>query len=406
MPWRWLGLIVVVAACTDDHVAREPAPPADRDLAWYRVAMTGGDASEVAILLGVPKDPMGKQAVVVSGTERTVARVARSRATVRLEFPSYSAALVLEPASGGAYTGRYEIASRAWGSGRLPLRATPIPGPTLTAQATLTGGAPLDLGAPRTIWRMQLGENAVKLVVDQRAPANFEATMYFDNGNIVYLGGNGRGDRVLLTGFDGASAYSLDLMVDAARTRASGMWRAGHQLDWKEAIAGPRSDDFELGATIALENADAHLRHPLLEKLDGKPAIVELGASWCSTCKNVAPVLRELYRQHHGAGLEVITLLYELTNDPDANRHAETVFRELHGTTWTVRAVPGEQEDLIDVLPEGIVNVDLGGFPAVIFLRRDGTIAGIHSGFPAPATGEPYRAAVAKFQRLAAELMR
>lgn len=403
MLWR-LMLAIALVACKDPAPS-PPPPPRDADLAWHRVALFGADGSEVAFLAGLPRgsDP---RAVVISGHDRSIGRVARIGARLRVEFPIYLTALVLDPAPDGGYTGNYEIASPAWGTGSMPLRAKPVAGPTLSAQATVTAGPPLDLGEPRTVWRMALGDMHAKLVLDQRAPGEHEGAMFFDNGNVAYFGGTARGDRLLLAGFEGASPFSLDLVFDAARASAKGTWRAGHLLGWKEAITGTRTPDYELATKIAIDGERPALRHPQLRDFDGKPVIVELAATWCATCKVIAPTLRELSRQYKGDGLVVVSLLYELTRDPAANQRAEKLFRDAHGATWPVRAVPGEQEDLIDVMPEGLTNVDVGGFPVVVFRRRDGTIAGVHSGFPAPATGGPHQATVAKFRRLTAEIVR
>lgn len=406
MSWlvHWLALVLLlVAACKQDAPPRPPLR--DADLAWHRVVLFGSDASEVAFLLGLPRTA-DDRAVVVSGSARGQATVERHGKTVFVKFPIYASTLVLEPAPPPhSYRGRYETASPAWGTGTMPLQATAVAGPTLASQATLATGKPLDLGERRTVWRMRMAELAIKLVLDQRAVGEFDATMYFDNGNVTYFGGTGRGDRLLLAGFEGATPFSLDLAFDAKRKTATGVWRAGHLLGWKDKVTGERVADFSLGAKIALDGARPVLHHPKLHDFDGQPLIVELAATWCSTCKNVAPTLRALHAEHASRGLKMVSLLYEMTADAAANQSAEREFAKAHDVRWPVRAVPGELEDLLDVLPEGLTNVDPMGFPVVIFRRRDGTIAGVHSGFPSPATGAPHHATVEKFRALTAEIL-
>lgn len=381
------------------------AMPTDAELAWHRVAITGPDASEVAVLLGLPAD--GDQAVVVAGPERATGRVRRIGASIRVEFPSYLTALTLHPGAGGAHHGHYEVASPAWGAGTLRLHTAAVAGPTLAAQATLRSGPPLALGGPTTFWRLRLGELTVKLRLDERQPGEVEGTMFFDNGHVSYLGGSARADRVLLAGFAGDSPFSLDVQVSPDRMQLDGTWRAGHLLGWRAAIAGTRvADDFAVVPKVAVDAPSAVLHHALLRDHANQPLIVELAATWCSTCRNVAPVLQALHTQYAPQGLGMVTLLYELTTDATANRAAEQRFREVHGTTWPIHAVPGEQEDLFDTLPEGVSNVDIGGFPVVIFRRRDGTIAGVHAGFPGSSTGAAHQAAVARFRELTAEVMR
>lgn len=401
---RWLALVLLlIAACKQEAPSRPPVR--DADLAWHRVVLFGSDASEIAFLLGLPR-AADDRGVVVSGSARAQGTVERRGTTVLVKFPIYDTTLVLEPAPPPhSYGGRYETASPAWGTGAMPLQSTPVSGPSLANQATLASGKPLDLGERRTVWRMRMAELAIKLVLDQRAAGEFDATMYFDNGNVTYFGGNGRGDRLLLAGFEGATPFSLDLSFDAKRKTATGVWRGGHLLGWKDTLTGERVADFTLDAKIALDGLRPMLHHPKLQDFDGHPLIVELAATWCSTCKNIAPTLRALHAEHADRGLKMVSLLYELTDDTAVNQNAEREFAKTHGVRWPVRAVPGELEDLVDVLPEGLSNVDPMGFPVVIFRRRDGTIAGVHSGFPAAATGTPHHATVEKFRALTAEIL-
>ncbi len=396
-------LLFVLIACSKDNAAE--SVPRDTALSWQRVVLLGSDASEIPFLLGLPRGS-ATTAVVVSGPQRAVARVKRAGTGLRVEFPAYLTALVLEPAPSNGYTGRYEMASPAWGKGTLPLRATPVSGPTLAALATVTGTTPVDLGEARTFWRIKIGELAFKLVIDQRAAGEHEGSMFFENGNVAYMGGTGRDDHLLLAGFEGAAPFSLDLRFEADRKRVTGTWRGGQLLAWKEAVTGERTADYDVQPKVSIDGDGVVLKHPQLKEFDGKPLIVELGGTWCPTCRRVAPKLREIYDQYHSRGLAMATLLYEMTANAAENRDAEVRFREAHHIPWPVHAVAGTQDDLFDLMPEGIKDVDVGGFPVVIFRRRDGTIAGVHSGFPAESTGAPYQATLAKFQRLTAEIMK
>ncbi len=397
-------VICVLVACGGKAAVEQV--PADTELAWHRVVLIGSDASEVAFVMGLPRNATQKLAVLVSGSQRAVGNVKRAGAQVRVEFPVYHSALVLDPASDGGYAGHYETTRPTWGRGQMPLRATPAAGPTIAAQSTLPGGAALDLGEARATWRMRVGDLAVKLVLEQQAPGELMATMFFENGNVVYFSGSGRGDRLLLAGFEGSSPFSLDLVFDADRKRANGTWRAGHVLSWRESIAGERTGDFELVPKLAIEGSRTMLRHSKLAGTEGKPLIVELGATWCSSCRRIAPALRALHEHYKSQGLQVVTLLYELTTDPAENKQAEELFKQAHGVVWPVHAVPGGAEDIADNVPEGLSNVDIGGIPVVIFRRRDGTIAGVNAGFPAETTGAAHQATVAKFERLAAEIVK
>src|SRR5678815_5131345 len=43
-----------------------------------------------------------------------------------------------------------------------------------------------------------------------------------------------------------------------------------------------------------------------LSALRGHPVIMSFWGTWCPPCREEFPVLAELYRSHHGAGLEVV----------------------------------------------------------------------------------------------------
>jgi hypothetical protein len=368
--------------------------------------ITGKDGTDVAFLLSLPSAGTTDRAVVISGIERAEGEVEREREVVRVRFPIFHAALVMRPSGSSGYTGSFESTSPTWGAVTMPLVATPVAGPSLALLATITDGPPVDLGEPRTFWRLKIDGSTLRLVLDQVAPSEFNATVYFDNGNVAYLGGNGHASHLVLGGFEGAAPFSLDLRLDPTKQRVvAGIWRAGYALDWKESTTGERTADFVLAPKIELVEPDAPIALPGLEGLEAKPLIIELAATWCSTCKVAAQVLRDLYRDHHAEGLEIVSLLFEFSSDPEVNRKAVELFVRYHHIPWKVVAVPGAVDKIADLLPKGVENIDPGGFPAVLFRHRNGRIAGVYSGFPAESTGAPHEEAVRAYRRLTETIM-
>jgi thiol-disulfide isomerase/thioredoxin len=242
------------------------------------------------------------------------------------------------------------------------------------------------------VWRLALKDSGTaRLVLDQQAPGDFAGILYFDTGNIVYLAGNGRGDALVLTGFDGTASYRLELALGADRTRARGKWLAGHKLDWREPLTATRGADFRLvakprpvrpGGKIVLPDL------PALAALPRGPLLIELSASWCSACKSSAPSFVELYREYHPRGLEMVTLLYELTDDPALDAKQAEAFKQTYGLSWPVIPVPGGTEDFGDILPRGLSGIDFSGFPIALFLAPDRSLVALHAGFPAADAAE------------------
>jgi len=56
-------------------------------------------------------------------------------------------------------------------------------------------------------------------------------------------------------------------------------------------------------------------------------------------------------------------------------------------------------------LGAGLENIDTSAFPITVFVRRDGTIEGFHSSFPADKWGPLYEHTVAAHDRPAAAIV-
>lgn len=391
-------LALALVACKKDKAAPPPpvvAPPHTVPVAWYRGALQAPDG-ELVFLLGLPGTHGGK-AVLESGLDWVERDAKWDGTTLRIDFPVYQTVVIAERQPDGSLRGVFESRSRALGESSLRLIATPIAKPELSALATVKDGAPLDLGA-RTLWKVALADEGVaRLELEQVSPGNFRGTLEFTSGNHSFLAGNGRGDRVVLTSFDGAAPSRFVLALAPDRKTATGEWLSGQRLELREALTAERVPALELASTQPFPRG-AKLAMSQLAGLDGKPVIVELAGSWCSSCKNAAPVLRDLYREQAGNGLAVVTLLYEFTDDPAANQRQAAVFKQTYELPWKVVAMPGTPEDLADTLPKGFEKVSISGFPVALFLTREHTVAAVHAGFPVAGT-PAYAQAVAAYRK-------
>ena len=69
------------------------------------------------------------------------------------------------------------------------------------------------------------------------------------------------------------------------------------------ALVKPESLQQSLSEAIAGEAAyaqSASVGGPLAKKLHGKPVVVDIYASWCPACKNIAPTVSQLKQQYAG----------------------------------------------------------------------------------------------------------
>ena len=376
---------------------------ADRGPTWYRAVIRATDGIEVPFFLGVPAPGAPGQAVFKIGGHEVRSDATFDGKILKIPLTVHQTAVDGIVGQDGILRGSFSTSWRAWGTSSLPLTATKVVAPTSGTLATVASAAAvLDLGAPRTVWRLAMQDSGLaKLVVNQIAPGDFDGLLLLDTGNIIYVAGNGRGDAVVLTGFDGTAGYRLELALGADRTRARGAYYGGHRLDWRETLTATRGADFTLalkpkaaqpGAKIGLPDA------PELAALGPGPLVVEISGSWCSTCRNAAPFLVELYREYQRRGLAMVTLLYEFSDDRVADAKQAETFKKAYGVTWPVVPISGGMDSFSEIMPSGLADLNPGGFPLTLFLAPDRSLVAIHAGFPAADATDEFRRVAAEFR--------
>lgn len=379
----------------------DAAPARGAGPTWYRASVHAPDGVETPFLLGVPAPNTGGDAVLKVGAHEVRVPATFDGSTLSVPLRVHLTAVDATVGADHTLTGTFSTTWRAWGASSLPLTATPIASPELSALALVPAGKALDLGDAHSVWKVQMKDSGTaKLVIEQRAPGALEAMLFLDTGNIVYLAGNAAGDQVVLAGFDGTAGYRLELTLAKDHARGTGRFIGGHKLDWRETLTATRVPDFALrvtprgtkpGVTITLPKL------PALANLPAGPLVIEIGGSWCSTCRNAAPLFVDLYKAYAPRGLHMLTLLYEFDDERAIDEHQAEEFTKTYGVTWPVVSVPGAIEDFADIMPGGLTGVNPAGFPITLFLAADRSLVAIHAGFPA-------KDAPAEFARAEAEL--
>ena len=400
---------VTAPAPADAHgAAAAPVPAgshdagvADHGPTWYRAVIRTSDGVGAWFFLGVPAAGAPGQAIFKVGGHEVRSDATFDGKALRIPLAVHQTAVEGTLGPDGILRGTFTTSWRAWGTSSLPLTATPVAAPAPSALATVSAdAAALDLGQPHGVWRLALHESGVgKLVLDQTSPGDFAGLLFLDTGNIIYLAGNGRGGAIVLCGFDGTSGYRLELTLGADRTHARGRFFGGHRLDWREALTATRGADFALAAKPKAARKGGKIGLPDLPELaalERGPLMVEIAGSWCSTCRNAAPFLVDLYREYQGRGLHVVTLLYEFSDDRALDARQAETFKQTYGVTWPVVPVPGGVDEFAEIMPSGLDDVNPAGFPITLFLAPDRSLVALHAGFPAAD-------APAEFARVAAE---
>ena len=94
------------------------------------------------------------------------------------------------------------------------------------------------------------------------------------------------------------------------------------------ALVKPESLQLSLSEAIAGEAAYAQsssVGGPLAKKLHGKPVVVDIYASWCPACKNIAPTLSQLKRDYAG---KVHFVVLDVS-DRSSTARSEAIAKEL-----------------------------------------------------------------------------
>jgi thiol-disulfide isomerase/thioredoxin len=376
---------------------------------WYRGVFAPADTAEMPFFFELPAQGTRGAGRVVNGDNEIEFEASWSGNDVAIRFPLFHTAIHATAGSGGKLSGAWKMDSKSWGSIEIPFRADPVerPAPESRFDAKSLPGEPIDLGEKTTVWRARFSESGVvKITLRQPSPGVFTATVQFPSGNLVYLAGNGRGKGIRLSALSPQSMIFLTAKLGRDGRKLAGKWITGPKLEWREDMTAERTRDFEVEMTLRTAKRGQLLSMPQLARYLGKPLIVEIGGSWCDTCKHAAVALKEIYSRHRDRGLEVVTLTYEFTDDSAYNRRQAEAFKANYGLPWEVIPVDGSAENAWEIIPKGIEGVDASGFPITLFVNRDGAIHALHASFAGPENPEENRRHVELYERHAAAIVK
>ncbi len=303
-----------------------------------------------------------------------------------------------------------------------------------------------DAGPPDPIdgrWAVRFASDDETMVgvLQRAADGTVAGTILSSTGDYRYLAGDARGGRLLLSAFDGAHAYLLDArrQPDAARDAGGGnatgagaegtegrgtpggspaddagdgdawagdFWAGdtGHDTftmrrDGKAALpdafglvhARPGADVDGL-AFPDLDGTPRSLGEPAFA---GKARVIEIFGSWCPNCHDETVDLLALQKRYAGRGLSILGLAFERSGDPARDVAQVRKYAQRHGVTWPLLlAGVADREKAAAALP---VIDRVHAFPTTLFVRADGTIAAVHTGYSGPATGAAHDELLAAF---------
>lgn len=382
-----------------DAAAAAPTPDADPDaaLAWYRIEATIEDGGKVPFVIGV--DRTRPEGVVWSADER-LPLVLVQRDPLVLRIPVRGVELRLAPDDAGRLHGQWVVGY--YFKRDFDIVAEPIAAPR--PELLFPGGEPPAVDLAGT-WKIDIHDFGVgRAIFRQDARGTLTGTVIPPEvGDLRHLTGRVTGRRGQLSVFDGIHGFILEMTASEDGKRLTGTWRIAAIGTFPFTATRDAAPATHLEVQARLAPGKTRITLPALERppYRGNPVIVDYFGSWCPVCMDLTPELVRLRAQHAAAGLQVLSIALEPEGDEAETRRRLEEFRAAFGVTWPFEIRFGD--DFFAALPKELV--DTTGFPVTIFVRRDGTVAGVHTGFISRAAGAEHAAIVTRFEELTAEIV-
>jgi len=406
------ALLTVCLSLSAIGGCQQPPPtPAKTDgqAQWYRATVTTSDGAAIPFFLSVPADCRAEAAAIANGDERIEVDCRRTERDILLDFPVWGTRIEAVPLESGALAGSWIRPYMTGPEQRMAFSATPIETPDSGHRFDDDDAAVAPPSADLSgTWEMQFTEHGpAKGMLEQATGGAVDGTaaMPSEYGDLRFLAGALRGERLSMSTFDGQHAYLLEATLEADGT-LRGSFRCCEEVH--DTFVATRSDAFEIVDPLhqvailseeRLLDLEA-LRDPMY---DGKAVVVEIFGTWCPNCNDLAPVLTQLYEEHRDEGLEMLGVAYELTTDEAYTKARLDAYREKHAQSWEIIVATEGPDQLLGHGPIEFSPIE--GVPLTIFLNRDRTVRAVYAGFLGPATGEAHEQAVATFRDLTRQIL-
>ncbi|MBA3455505.1 MAG: hypothetical protein H0T42_20600 [Deltaproteobacteria bacterium] len=417
MSSRWIVLIVAVATLIGCRSRREPradeatpvavphddrqaARPADADagFAWYRVEARVDDLGVVPFLIAIHRErPEG----LIYAAEENLPMVVVQRDPLVLRIPVRGLELRLAPdGTEGRLRGSW-VAGFYW-KRDFDIVAEPVAGPN--PELLFPGGEPpaVDLSGS---WRIDIKEFGVgRATFRQDSNGTISGTIIPPEiGDLRHLTGRVNGNQVRMSAFDGIHGFFMEMTASDGGQRLEGRWLVAGLQHYRFTATRKEAPPTHLKVSARMAPGKTRLSLPALDRPPylGNPVIIDYFGSWCPVCLDLTPELVRLHREHAATGLQVLSFALEPEGDEVATQRRLDEFRAAFKVPWTFEVI--YNDDFAEAFPREIL--DATGFPLTIYLRRDHTVAAIHTGFVSRAAGADHDAAVKHINELTAKIV-
>ena len=141
------------------------------------------------------------------------------------------------------------------------------------------------------------------------------------------------------------------------------------------------------------------------DRFKGKPLIIDIMGTWCHNCQDEAPLLQALQAQYGNAGLQVVGISFELTDNAALGKKNLELYEERLGLAYTLLFCGSIDDSNVKRRLHSQLN-NFFAYPTTLFIGRDGRVKAIHSGFKGPGTGEEFQSQVRELHALAEMLLK
>lgn len=393
---------------------QEPAPAPTSVLpktgswqAWLEIPGT-----TIPFQFDLARVPGGYRAFLKNGHERIPIVAYHEGSSLRLHCLPYDSWITAEIKSGGVRLDGEWVLKRGNGTeSRMVFHADHGYAPRFGDSGKTARGGPRVEGR----WKVQF-ENSTQPAVGifVHEPHRVLGTFLTTLGDYRYLEGSWENNILQLSCFDGAHAFRFDAQMDGDG-RLGGMF---YSRDTYSEVWTARLDPLiELPDPFALTNLKpgSKLKDLVYTTLDGKPAplknllaapkprIIVLFGTWCPNCTDEARLLTRLSEQYADRDLEVLGLAFEHGDDTKGQLARIKKWQEALKVPYPI--LLGGSSDKAKASQRFPIIDQVRAYPTTLFLKADGTVQAIHTGFTGPAAGLEHARLVESFELLVKEIL-
>lgn len=409
---RLLAMMLVcllVVACDAPNQTPSQEPTVQQEVEseiWRLVIELPG--MELPVQLHLAND--FSEAWFINGDEHVVVpEISHSGDQLTLRFPAFNNTFELKR-SGDSLQGSLTLVKRGYEQ-VMPVRAEP--GNSQRFKQTAEPAINVT-GRWETTFADKDGKQTAAVGEFDQQGSRVLGTFLTATGDYRYLEGTVSGNQLLLSTFDGAHAFAFSAEADAAGELRGGFWSGTRSYEtWtaKRNFDARLPDAYELTylkegyETLAFSFPDLDGRTVSLTdaKFRDKVVLVTLSGTWCPNCADEVAFLSRYYRENHGRGLEIITLLYEHFEDFELAARQGKALQKEFGIDYTL-LIGGVSDKTLAAETLPMLDQVLA-FPTMIFIDRSGAVRRIHTGFSGPGTGTHYQEFVKEFNEQMEELL-